>query len=234
VSFRQSLKAMTANPPYLLLTGGMFLFMVAVGMTASGVNYLFKYNLHAESSASFALLALLGTAFLCIPLYLLLANRTSKRLAFVVGMCILAAVLAALYFVGERGVGLTIGLFVVGGIGMSAIYFCPWAMLPDTVEYSQWKLGVRREGILFGTFFLFQQLGSAVALFLQGMGLHLAGYVANAEQSARSLAGIRLLMSLIPLAFVLAGIVLISFYSITSERHRQIVQEIYGAEPRSR
>ena len=139
-------------------------------------------------------------------MYLQLANRTSKRLSFVLGMSILAAVLAALYFVGERGVGLTIGLFVVAGIGMSSIYFCPWAMLPDTVEYSQWKLGVRREGILFGTFFLSQQLGSAVALFLQGMGLHLAGYVANAEQSARSLAGIRLLMSLVPLAFVVAGI----------------------------
>jgi GPH family glycoside/pentoside/hexuronide:cation symporter len=115
-------------------------------------------------------------------------------LAFVVGMGILAAVLTALYFVGERGVWLTIGLFVVGGIGMSSIYFCPWAMIPDTVEYSQWKLGVRREGILFGTFFLFQQLGSAVALFLQGMGLHLASCVANAER-VRAPVGIRLLIS---------------------------------------
>jgi GPH family glycoside/pentoside/hexuronide:cation symporter len=229
----QGFRVLTANPPYLLLTGGMFLFNVAVGMTASGVNYLFKYNLGAESSASYALLALLGTAVLSIPLYLLLANRTSKRLSFVVGMSILAAVLGALYFVSERGVGLTIGLFVVGGIGMSSIYFCPWAMLPDTVEYSQWKLGVRREGLLFGTFFLFQQLGSAVALFLQGMGLHLAGYTANTAQSARSLAGIRLLMTLVPLAFVLAGIVLVSFYSISAERHRQIVQEIYGGDRKS-
>jgi GPH family glycoside/pentoside/hexuronide:cation symporter len=228
VNLKQSIRVLTSNPPYLLLTGGMFLFMIAVGMTASGVNYLFKYNLRAESSASLALGALLGTAFLFIPVYLLLANRTSKRLSFVVGMSILAAVLAALYFVGDRSVGLTIGLFVVAGIGMSAIYFCPWAMLPDTVEYSQWKLGVRREGILFGMFFLAQQLGSAVALFIQGMGLHLAGYVANARQSARALAGIRLLMSLVPLAFVAAGILLISFYSITSERHRQIVREIYG------
>jgi len=225
---RQSLRTLGANPPYLLLTGGMFLFMIAVGMTASGVNYLFKYNLRAESSASLALLALLGTAVLSIPAYLHLANRTSKRLAFLVGMSILAAVLAALYFVSERGVGLTLALFVVGGIGMSSIYFCPWAMLPDTVEYSQWKLGARREGILFGTFFLFQQLGSAVALFLQGMGLHLAGYSANAEQSPRALEGIRLLMSLVPLAFVAAGLVLISFYSITAERHRQIVLELYG------
>ena len=229
-SFKQSIRVITANPPYLLLTSAMFLFMIAVGMTASGVNYLFKYNLRAESSASLALLALLGTSFLFIPVYLQLANRTSKRLSFVVGMSILAAVLAALYFVGDRSVGLTIGLFVVGGVGMSAIYFCPWAMLPDTVEYSQLKQGVRREGILFGFFFLAQQLGSAVALFIQGMGLNAAGYVANAEQNARSLAGIRLLMSLVPLAFVLAGIVLISFYSISSERHRQILQEIYGKE----
>jgi GPH family glycoside/pentoside/hexuronide:cation symporter len=228
--FRQSIRVITANPPYMLLTGGMFLFMIAVGMTASGVNYLFKYNLGDESASSLALLALLGASFLFIPVYLLLANRTSKRLSFVAGMGILAAVLGALYFVGDRSKGLTIGLFVLGGIGMSAIYFCPWAMLPDTVEYSQLKLGVRGEGILFGTFFLFQQLGTAVALFIQGMGLHAAGYVANAEQSARSLAGIRLLMSLVPLAFVLAGIVLISFYSINTERHRQILQAIYGEE----
>jgi GPH family glycoside/pentoside/hexuronide:cation symporter len=231
VDFKQSLRVMTANPPYLLLAGGMFLFMIAVGMTASGVNYFFKYNLRAESSASWALLALLGTAVLFIPVYLQLANRTSKRTSFVVGMSILAAVLAALFFVGERSVGLTIGLFVVGGVGMSSIYFCPWAMIPDTVEYSQWKLGVRREGILFGTFFLSQQLGSAVALFLQGMGLHLAGYAANAEQSARSLAGIRLLMSLVPLAFIVAGIALIAFYPITAERHRQMVLEIQARQP---
>jgi len=37
-------------------------------------------------------------------------------------------------------------------------------------------------------------------------------------------------MSLVPLAFVVAGIALISFYSLTAERHRQIVQEIYGKE----
>jgi GPH family glycoside/pentoside/hexuronide:cation symporter len=233
IGFRQYLKVLTGNPPFLFLTLGMFLFMIAIGMTASGVNYFFKYNLRAESSASLALLALLGTAVLFIPVFLLLANRTSKRLAFVLGMSTLAAVLAALYFVGERSVGLTIGLFVVGGIGMSSIYLCPWAMLPDTVEYSQWKLGIRREGILYGTYFFFNQFGSAVAGYLLGMGLHLAGYVANAEQSARSLAGIRLLMSLVPLFFIVAGIVLIGFYSITAERHRQMVQEIYGGDKQS-
>jgi len=233
IGFRQYLKVLTGNPPFLFLTLGMFLFMIAIGMTASGVNYFFKYNLRAESSASLALLALLGTAALFIPVFLLLANRASKRLAFVLGMSTLAAVLAALYFVGERSVWLTIGLFVVGGIGMSSIYLCPWAMLPDTVEYSQWKLGIRREGILYGTYFFFNQFGSAVAGYLLGMGLHLAGYVANVEQSARSLAGIRLLMSLVPLFFIVAGIVLIGFYSITAERHRQMVQEIYGGDKQS-
>lgn len=234
IGFRRYLQVLTANPPFLLLTLGMFLFMTAIGMTASGVNYFFKYNLGAEGSASLALLALLGTAILFIPVMLLLSNRTSKRLAFVLGMSTLAGVLVALYFIGERSVGLTVGLFVIGGVGMSSIYLCPWAMLPDTVEYSQWKLGLRREGILYGTYFFFNQLGGAVAGFLLGGGLHRYGYVANAVQTPRSLLGIRLMMSLVPVVFILAGIALISFYSITTERHRQLVLEIQGREAAGR
>jgi hypothetical protein len=33
------------------------------------------------------------------------------------------------------------------------VYLSPWAMVPDTVEYAEWKTGRRREGMLYGFFF---------------------------------------------------------------------------------
>jgi GPH family glycoside/pentoside/hexuronide:cation symporter len=226
IGFRATLRVLTANPPFMLVVGGMFLFMTAIGMMAGTVTYYFKYNLQAEGLVPVAFLAMFVTAILCIPLFVRISNRTSKRTAFVLGMSSMAALLVVLYFFGERNRLLTILIFVAAGFGMSSIYLCPWSMLPDTVEYSQWRTGHRREGILFGTYFLFIQVGGAVAGFLVGTGLDLTGYTPNVAQSPRALAGIRFLISLGPVVLVALGLVAISFYSITAERHRQILQEI--------
>ena len=69
-------------------------------------------------------------------------------------------------------------------------------------------------------------LGSAIAGFLAGWGLNIAGYVANAEQSAGSLMGIRILITFVPLIFIILGMILISFFPIDEKMHRQIVAQI--------
>jgi Na+/melibiose symporter-like transporter len=203
---------MTANPPYRCYRG-MFLFG-AVGMTASSVNYLFKYNLHA-SPRPFALLA---DAFLFIPCTCC-ANRTSSDC--LVRMGILAAVLTACISSANAASG-SPSAFSWWAASECRRSFCPWAMI-DTVEYSQWKLGVRREASCSAPSFFFSS--SARWLFLQGMGLHLA---ATWPMRASALTdGIRLLVSLVPW-FVLAGSL---FLFPNGRKARKIVQEIYGLEP---
>ena len=44
-------------------------------------------------------------------------------------------------------------LLALVGAGVATMYLLPWAMLPDTVEFSEWKTGLRREGILYAFFF---------------------------------------------------------------------------------
>ena len=42
--------------------------------------------------------------------------------------------------------------------GAVAVMF--WSMLPDTVEYGQWRSGVRDDGIVFGLSQLISKAGS--------------------------------------------------------------------------
>ncbi len=220
------LKVVAANPPFLVLAGATILFMTGINMMAGVVNYYFKYNLGSETLIPIAFLALFVTAALCIPLFVWISGRRSKKFAFALGMGTLAVLLVVLYFFGEINTPITVLIFVAAGFGMSTIYLCPWAMIPDTVEYSEWKTGLRREGILYGAFFFCFKTGAALAGFLVGLGLGASGYIPNVEQSARSLGGIRLMISLVPMGFIILGVVLISFYSITAQRHREIVAEI--------
>jgi GPH family glycoside/pentoside/hexuronide:cation symporter len=224
--FLKNLGVIFVNRPFLILAAATIMFMIAINMLAAVVNYYFKYNLNAEKMIPIAFLALFVTAVVFIPLFVYISNKKSKKYAFNLGMGFLALTLIALFFFGERDMSITIAIFIAAGVGMTTVFLSPWAMIPDTVEYSEWKTGLRREGILYGCFFFCFKLGSALAGFLAGLGLDIFGYVANVEQSESSLLGIRLMISLVPLIFIIAGMVLLSAYPIDEAYHRKIVSEI--------
>jgi glycoside/pentoside/hexuronide:cation symporter, GPH family len=224
--FKENFRVIIANIPFLLLAGGVTLYMVAINLLAIIVTYFFKYNLQRESSVPIAFIALFVTAAVFIPFFVWLSNKKSKKFGFNAGMIILAAALLGMFFVPEDNIYLIFAMFFASGIGMSTVFLFPWAMVPDTVEYSEWKTGLRREGTIYGFYFLCFKFGSAISGFIAGIGLDLFGYVANAPQTANALLGIRLLISFVPLTFIILGMVLISFYPIDSTFHKKILGEL--------
>jgi len=59
-------------------------------------------------------------------------------------------------------------------------------MLPDTIEYGEWKSGIRTESSLYG-FMTFAQKGAiAIAVFILGIALTNIGFEPNQEQSSRN------------------------------------------------
>ena len=99
-------------------------------------------------------------------------------------------------------------------------------MIADTVEYAEWKTGLRREGVLYGFFYFAQKIAVALAAFITGMVLSLSGYAANQAQSESSLTAIRFLTTLTPLAIFIISIAIIRFYPIDAALHKKMCQEI--------
>ena len=103
-------------------------------------------------------------------------------------------------------------------------------MLPDTIEYGEWKSGIRTESSLYG-FMTFAQKGAiAVAVIILGTALTNIGFVANQDQSSETLKSLKSLMSLIPLIGIFISFVLIYFYPIDKTFHQRLITEIQQRE----
>ena len=214
------------NRPFVLLVSATLMFMIGMNTMAAVVTYYFKYNLNAENLVAVANLCIFIPALLSLPLFVFIGKKMSKKLAYNLGMGIVGGMLVLIFFLGERNIYLTFAFLIVAGIGLCTNWLSPWAIVPDTVEYSEWKEGIRQEGMLYGIFYFVFKFGAAVAGFLAGQILSLTGYVANQPQTETALLGIRLLLTLLPFAFILAGIVILSFFPIDAAMHRHMIDQI--------
>ncbi len=205
-------------------------------MIATLVNYYFKYNLNAEAFTPVAFVCLFLSAAVALPVWLKVDARFGKRASFNAGMLLLCATLAGLYLFEKPAPWQVIPFMVVAGIGMSTIYIFPWAMVPTTIDFAQWKTGQRREGLFYGFFYFAFKASAALGGLVAGMGLDLAGYVpapSSAEavvQSDGTLYGIRFLMTIIPIALMLAGVLLIHFYPIDPGMEKEMLKDLEAAK----
>ncbi|MBN1532563.1 MAG: MFS transporter [Spirochaetes bacterium] len=229
-SLRDTVRVIASNPPFLFLTGAMFMFMIGMNVMALVVNYYFKYCLGAESSIPLAFICIFVTAGCALPVFVWLSGRIGKKGAYMTGMGMVILILGITLLMKDAGLKGTLVLFVFAGIGLSTNWLSPWAMIPDTVEFSELKTGLRREATLYGAYYFVFKVGTAMAGFIVGTALTLIGYVPNAQQSVATLGGIRGILTVVPMAFLALGMVLLSFYSIDASAHRLMVQSIERGE----
>jgi Na+/melibiose symporter-like transporter len=171
-------------------------------------------------------LLIMGTTAASIPFWTWFSRKFGKKTAFLWGMLGYATALSGLFFLDLSHRPALYLLMVLYGLGNGAAVFGSWAMIADTIEYGEWKSGLRLEGIWYGIYGFFLKLGLGIGLWLAGQVLSGSGYVPNVAQSADSLLGIRLQVSLIPLAWIGVAWLLMWAYPIGAKMHQQIRAEI--------
>lgn len=192
------------------------------------VLYYFKYYLHDEAAGRYALSVTAATGLVIVPAWVHVTKLIGKRAAWLAAVVWGLVGLAFFALFDIRSVALAIGFFVwmhVTSLGLALGF---WSLLPDTVEYGEWRTGMRTESFVFGlgAFFLKVALGLGAGLY--GWLLDLIGYRANAAQTAETLAAMKLLMTALPaVGLVLAGAAMI-FYPLRGRMHDDIVRELTG------
>ena len=112
-------------------------------------------------------------------------------------------------------------------MGLSTFFVILWSMVPDVVEYGEYLHGRRNEGIYYGIWFFVQKLGMAVSFLINGVILSVTHFkTADAggmlKQTDEALNGINMLLSAIPVVFIVIGSVFLIFYPINREFHKKI------------
>ncbi len=230
LSLSDSMKSVFLNPPLLivmvLFTCGMLSFTIRQAVAI----YYFKYNLQRPDLIETWFAITMPIMFVGLVFTPWLADRYGKSGGIMIGAIVTIFAAFGMYFTPYDNIEM---IFVWGGLlalGGTPIAVLGWAMLPDTVEYAQWRLGVRADGAIFAMSSFFQKLAKTIGGAGVAGVLAWSGYVANVDQTETSLAAIHNLMTLAPAGIMVIMILAARAYRLDGQTHARIVAEINAAD----
>ena len=234
VTNRQTFSFLRHNRAFWILCGASFVGVIGSAIGGKSIVYYINYYAgHPDSVSEVMSIGILG-AGIGIPLWTLVTRQLSKRWVWMIGASGAALVNLALFFLDVTAVSTLSALIFCNGIMGGAVAVMFWSMLPDTVEYGQWRSRIRDDGIVFGLSQLISKAGSGLGVGMIGLLLSAIGYTAGIDQSAETLQGIRASAFLVPAAASLLSALVIAFYPLDSTLHARIVRGLARRAPRSK
>lgn len=101
-----------------------------------------------------------------------------------------------------------------------------YAIIPDCVEYGEWKTGLRNDGFQYAFISLGNKVGMALGTALLAAVLGHFGYVANQPQNAVVTAVMKHSFTTIPGVLWIITAAVLFFYRLNKRYYNQIVKEI--------
>lgn len=210
----------------------ILLYNVGIQFIMGVATYYFSYVCnHAEMLSSFMISASVAE-IVGLLIFPKVTKVLSRKKAFLLA-CILPAVglllLLAVGFVCPTNVVLTAvsGIIVKTGTGLEL--GCATVFLADVVDYGEYKIGTRNEGVVFSLQTLIVKFTSALTSLSIGFALEFTGYVPNVAQSVGTQNSIRVLMCIIPaVGMLLAYVVYREKYKLNDELMKKITAHISG------
>lgn len=209
VSLRESFKGLFKNK-YFIFAALLFIINYASVGAASGIAIYYAKDVLGNAGI-FGTLVLAGMVPVLLGLFLFprFANRFGKWKCLVVGY-ILQAIGYILIFLMPTNVTFILTGLVIKGIGSVPHTAGLFAMVADIVDYGEWKTGVRIDGLTYSAVSFGMKVGTGIGSAIVGWGLAIGKYDAAATvQSASAVEAIRAVYSYIPLAMIVAGMVIL-------------------------
>jgi GPH family glycoside/pentoside/hexuronide:cation symporter len=206
--------------------GGVVAALTCSTVVAKSVLYYFKYYLNDEAASRTALSLTAVAGLIIIPTWVLVTRLIGKRLAWFAATAwgLVGIAFFAVTNVQSAALMTAFLVYMMGGsLGLMLTF---WSMLPDTVEYGEWRSGRRVESFIFGLgqFVLKVALGLGAGLF--GWAMSLIGYVPNIAQTPETLHGMKTIMVVFPAAGLLLAALSMWFSPLKRGVHEHIVAQL--------
>lgn len=221
-------RALRGNWPWLIIFASSFLFWIGFIARVSVASYFFEDVLHRPKLVALAN----GLDFISLATALLLpwfCRITSKRNAWLLGLIGMVAGQLIVAFGIAQGnsipwimTGWAVG-FLFSGMAMAM----PFSILSESVDYGEWKTGVRAAGLLtaVGAAFCLKAgagLGGALPLWI----MDAAGWVAKQTPSAGAISAIQFGVVWLPALCLGLAVVPVLFYGRFEKLEPQIRAEL--------
>lgn len=217
VPFVVGIKALFHNKYWIMMTGMLALFFLMYSVNGGATVYYAKdilgdKNLVGTINGIFNVVQIAGMFFIAM-----LVKKYGKRNVFALGLMFDIAGMLILNFSGGS-MGLIVVSSVIRGIGNACGGATMWAMVSDTIDYGEWKTGVRTEGLVNSACSFGYKIGNGIGSALLGLILEVGGYVGEAAvQTAEALVSIKICFVWIPVLIYVIGLVIMKFYHLDKE-----------------
>ena len=223
--FLESYRHVITNKPFRKILFTYAMHIVGVTVVSGILVYFYKYIIGNEGQTTIALLFLLVSAMIFIPVSVVVSKRIGKKLTYGIGMAIVAVVAVVTAFTGDLlGSTYTFVLMVIGGVGLSTTYAIPWSIMPDTIEWEYARSGKRNEGAYYGLWTFVSKIGQALAIAVTGFILDLSRYVPEVAQEPSAVLGIRIIFGPVTAAAFVVAILILSRYPIDEKVYGEMLK----------
>nr|WP_156229488.1 cytidylate kinase family protein [Corynebacterium comes] len=227
ISFRATFAMLRQNRPLLILSLGAFFLLAALfTMNAVGLYYA-RYVLGNAAWFTYLMLANTVGTISIATLVPTLTVRMGKRNGYLA--CAVVAVLGyvLIFFIPSGNLAIAIVAWLLLGIGTGGTNALMFSMQADTVDYGEWKAGIRSEGGSYSILSFIRKVGQGVGGWLGLAVMGAMGYVAmSPEQTDQALQGIRISAGLIPAVLAILALLVIIAYPLDAKLHSQVVSDL--------
>jgi glucuronide carrier protein len=239
VSLRQTMQTVRQNGPLLRLCGSSFFYLTGQNIVSALGIYLAIDVLAQYASgnwlASVVTIITTGAVIYVAPFGPVITRRLGKKRGFIIAATG-AMVGCALFFISNNLIFALTGLFFIG-LGMALLNTMTWALEADTVEYGEYKTGIRTEGATYAAFSFTRKVGQAVGAAIASYALAWAGYNGalkgtGVAQGPEVLDNMQRAAGALPfIAFLMALLIMLS-YPLTEAKFREIMASIQANRAR--
>ena len=217
VPLRTALSSLMHNKYWFMVLGIVVIIVFHQVATLTVGVYYAKYILFDTTLAgSLILYHHAGGAVGMLAMPALLQKGISKKKAAVFGG-ILMVIGSVIAIINCKGAFLIISL-AMRGCGFGIVNGVYYGMLADTVDYGEWKTGVRTLAVNTSVGTVGQKLGSGIGTAIIGFALSACGYNGLAKtQSAAAIGCIKSIFIVMPLILYILLLVLLHFYKLDDE-----------------
>jgi glucuronide carrier protein len=228
VSLRQSFSTLGTNRPLIMLCVSSLMFLTGmIAVSTVGAFYARDVLGDANLFIYMTLVQTVGTFAVAAFIPRVVRTLGKKKGYLSLGLVAIVAGIGIALAPASIPV-IALFFFFLLGVGVGGVNTLMWALEADTVEYGEWKTGVRTEGTTYALFSftrkMGQALGGAAAAYTIGLGGYVSGKGVVQTDSAK--AAIKAAAGFVPAGFILVALAVMFFYPLTERVFRDVVAEV--------
>ena len=190
--------------------------------------YVATYVVDLETQLVLLLVVYSVPQFAFTPLWIWLAKRVSRKKLWMAAMWLNAITFVSWFFVlqpGEPSILIWILAFLLGTAAGVGAVMAP-SIQADVIDFDELLTYERKEGTYLAVWNLTRKTAASIAAFGSGLGLQLAGFESNVEQSENTQFVLRSLIALLPAGCYVCGAILFLKFDFDREKHSETLRSI--------